>query len=141
MGKRGRPSMNGLQPGWMLERSILTLYAFHEARRNGAKYAVAISDAIEVVKARHPQMRIGPRRVKEILAALQPKCSPVALVVSKCSDAEFRNPETQSSPEGLHSLGSPAGKKVTVYRISVGARPEYPRTNSRQRGNAPECRR
>ena len=139
MGKRGRPRMNGLQPAWMLERMIITLHAFNEARRNGEKYETAISDAIKAVKARHPEMRIGPRRVKEILAAWQPECSRVALTASKYSDAELQSPEMQSSLEILHSLGFPAGKKVTAYRIGIGPRPEYSRINSRQRGNTSAC--
>ncbi len=139
MGKRGRPRMNGLQPAWMLGRMIIVLQAFNEARENGDKYETAITAAIQAVKAQHPEMRIGPRRVKEILAAWQPKDSDRALRVTKYRDAELESPEMQRSLEILRSLGFPAGKKVTAYRIGVGPRPEYPRINSRLRGNTPEC--
>ena len=139
MRDRGRPRMNGLQPPWMLGRTISVLQAFNEARENGDKYEAAILAAIKAVKAQHPEMRIGPRRVKEILAAWQPKDSTRALTVCKRPDAELQSPEMQRSLEMFRSLGLPAGKKVAVYTIGVGPRPEYPRINSRQRGNTPAC--
>jgi len=123
----------------MLDRMVMVLYAFNEARRNGDKYEAAISAAIEAVKARYPEMRIGPRRVKGILAEWQPKGSPMALVISKCPDAELQSPEMQQSLEIFHSLGLPEGKRVTAYRIGLGARPEYPRINSKQSGNISKC--
>jgi len=43
---------------------------------------VQIHDDHEAVKAHYPEARIGPRRVKGILAEWQPEGSPIALVIS-----------------------------------------------------------
>jgi hypothetical protein len=135
MGQRGRPRKNGLQPSWMLDRIIMVVQAFNEARESGIKYEIAILEAIEAVKARYPKMRIGPRRVKEILAAWQPVGSSVVFLVSKCPIAGTEDPEMQQKLEILNALGVPRGKKVTTYTVSLGTRPEYPRINSKQPKN------
>lgn len=126
MGKRGRPNRNGLQPAWMWYRATIVVHAFNEARKNGEKYEAAISAAIDAVKARHPEMRIGPRRVKEILAQWQPAGSSTVLIVTKPPDAELESLEMQQT---FRWLGFPEGKKMTCYRVGEGPRPVYPRAN------------
>jgi alkanesulfonate monooxygenase SsuD/methylene tetrahydromethanopterin reductase-like flavin-dependent oxidoreductase (luciferase family) len=131
MATRGRPRKNGLQPGWMLERRVLVLHSFNEARRNGEKYEVAILEAIKAVKARFPDMRIGPRRVKGILAEWQPKRSARTLTVSRISESDLQSPEMQRNFEVLQSMGWPKEKIGQIFTIGINPRPEYPRNNSK----------
>lgn len=137
MAKRGRPKKFGRQPTWMLERRVMVLHAFNEARKNGEKYEAAVAAAIEAVKARYPQMRIGPRRVKGILADWQGQKSSQVLTASKVSDADLQGPEMQDNLAFLYKLGFPEDKKVTAYTVAVGPRPEYPRINAKQRKVGP----
>ncbi len=130
--KRGRPRMNGVQPVWMWARVIIVLDAFNEARNNGEKYEAAILAAVNAFKEQYPGLRMGPRRVKQILAEWQPAGSPMALVVTKCSDAKLQSPEMQRQLELYRSWGVPLGKRVAVYTMGIGPRPEYPRINAMQ---------
>ncbi len=127
MATRGRPRKNGLQPAWMLGRVIMVISAFNEARQRGEKYEAAIDAAIEAVKAFDPKMRIGPRRVKQILADWQPKGSSIACIARRLSDAEVPGPKTQELIKIFRSLGVVFGEKVSVYSIGIGPRPEYRR--------------
>jgi hypothetical protein len=160
MAKRGRPRMNGLQPAWMLERAVIVVHTFNEARARGEKYEAAIQEAIDAVKKRN--MPIGPRRVKQILAEWQPEGSPEVFVISRASETEMQTPKMKQSMAILRDIqkngvptdnagiladrnrvlaeknGSAAATaelasddKVAVFSIKVGPRPEYLRHNAR----------
>jgi len=68
MKKPGRPRKNGMQPMWMLERIILALYAYGRAREAGEKHSVAVSEAVQHVLDRAPQMPISETEVKRTVA-------------------------------------------------------------------------
>ncbi len=127
MAKRGRLRKYGVQPGWMLGRAIMVIDAFNRARQSGEKYEAAIGAAIDDVRAFDPKMRIGPRRVKQILAKWQPKASSIAWIARRFSDAELQDSKTQESLKIFRSMGVPFGEKVAVYSVGIGPRPQYPR--------------
>lgn len=110
MNRRGRPR-NGKKPVWILERVILAVYAYGEARKLGEKHSVAVTEAVKYIRATAPAMRVSETEVKRIMAAWRPRGSPTCLFVSK------PDPVNNS-----HTL--PNGRKVRIlYTAWVGPRP------------------
>ena len=121
MGKRGRPTKNGLQPAWMLFRCFLVLHAYNKARSSPLKHSSAVTEAVAIVKKTWPDMPISETEVKRILAKFQPKGIPVAVKVRKASDSPLR-------PAVCQVMGVPEGSKMkTTYIFGFGPRPQYPR--------------
>src|SRR5262249_50242570 len=46
MAKQGRPLTRGIQPGWMLQREMLALFAYDRARRTGLKHSASVTEAV-----------------------------------------------------------------------------------------------
>lgn len=125
MGKRGRPSKNGLQPCWMFHRVLLVLHAYNEGRSSPLKHSAAVREAVETVTKTYPSMPISETEVRRILAQFQPKGVRVAFKVARPSVSE------KTLPPGVCALmGIPEGKKVKItFTFGYGPRPEYPRFN------------
>ena len=118
MNKRGRPKQDGRKPFWVVEREILAVHAYGRARDRGEKHSIAISEAVEYIRAIAPAMRISETEVKRIVAKWRPQQGAFCLFVDK------PHPENSSIPQY-------SSRKGTVsYTVSIRPRPIYPRANA-----------
>jgi hypothetical protein len=126
MAKKGRPRKNGLQPAWMLGRTLQVIFAYNEAKASGMKHSSAVTAAVEAVKKVWPEMPISETEVKRILATWQPKGSSLALKVIKGSDLP-----QPFSPAMYEMMGIPAGGRKNRLIFGFDRRPTYPRSNAK----------
>ena len=122
-------------------RAATVMSLFDDARKNGQKHSAAVAQSIEVIKQRHPMMRISESEVKRILAAWRPRGSHTILRVecSTLSKEEIAKRYcSESQPAALSEkkgskLPAPSDvilpKPVTTYKMYFGERPNYPRHN------------
>ncbi len=127
MEKPGRPRKNGEQPMWMLGRATLAVYGYDQARKAGEKHMAAITEAVRLIRATHPRMKISETEVKRVLADWRSSRRPVGLVVTKPDPAECM-------------LTLPDGRVVKrLLCAGFGLRPVYPRANTTaNRGKGPQ---
>jgi hypothetical protein len=148
MARRGRPRMNGAQPGWMLARMLLVLRGYDRSRSTGHKHFVAVSHAVTAVRSLVPDMPISETEVKRTLANLRSKSAQRAwtLKMTKLPSADV------AQVEAIHREMWPAAEQVpkawktaprgweippkdwkirSVFAIGFGPRPQYPRSNAR----------
>lgn len=121
MNKRGRPKHDGRQPVWRMERVILAIYAYDQARKAGEKHSVAISEAVKYIRDTAPAMRVSETEVKRILATWRSKRSATCLLVDKPNQEH----NSRVLPKGR-------GGRI-LYTVSVGPRPIYPRANAAEK--------
>ena len=67
MAKRGRPSTNGIKPGWVLHRDVLALLGYDQARSAGEKHAAALTAAVAAVREEFPTMPMSETTARRIL--------------------------------------------------------------------------
>ena len=83
MTKRGRPNKHGVQPGWMLLRSVMVLNAYDQARARGDKHSAAIIEAVSAVRSRMPGMPISETEVKRVLADFRSRDSERSWIITE----------------------------------------------------------
>ena len=120
MKKRGRPK-SSYQDFGILERAVLAVYAYVQAREAGDKHIVAITEAVNYIRTICPSMKISETEVKRIVAVWRSIQRATCLVVSK--------------PDPQHSIISlpRGGRGKILYTVSVGPRPTYPRANAAEK--------
>jgi hypothetical protein len=129
MAKRGRPRKDGLQPAWMFYRRLFMISSYNDARARGVKHSSAVTEAVEAVKEKLPDMPISVTEVRRILAAEQPKGGEIALKVTKVSDDSQPLPQQVCEMMGIHR-----GPRKNRLVFGYGPRPSYPRSNAKNRG-------
>jgi hypothetical protein len=78
-------------------RAGIVMSAYDEAREHGEKHSFAVKQSVEVVKQRHPRIRISEIGVKSILAKYRPRESHTILL--------FRRSLRSCTPtSGAHQL-------------------------------------
>jgi hypothetical protein len=118
MARRGRPRKNGEQPMWMLERAALAVHGYDEARKAGEKHMAAITCAVQLIRATHPEMKASETEVKRVLADWRSNRRPTGLWVTKPDPADCM-------------LTLPDGRVVRrLLDAGFGPRPVYPRANA-----------
>jgi hypothetical protein len=125
MHKVGRPSKNGLQPMWVLQRVTLAVFAYERARESGEKHSVAVTEAVKYIRQTAPRMRISETEVKRIVAYWRPKGSTKCLRVSE--------PEPSASILSVPVLRNGSVlfiKCKALYTVAQGPRPIYRRANA-----------
>ena len=121
MTKAGRPSKNGAQEGWMLSRAAWVLEAYDGARKNGLKHSDGITEAVNSVHQKHPEMPISETVVKRILASHRSKHSRNVLIIEK-----------EGVQQGIDLTESVAPPKPLIrYAMKLYDRPVYPRRNAK----------
>src|SRR5579862_7805438 len=118
MRKRGRPTKNGQQPAWMVERATLAIWGYEDARRKGEKHAVAVEEGVQRVRRWAPLVPISETEVRRILSQCRSVGSVEALSVS-------------DPPAGYRTVKQPDGQEFRVLCTAyIGKRIEYPRANA-----------
>ena len=121
----GRPRKNGRKCSSMLVRAFRVIHEYHQARRDGLKH----SSAVQVVAG---SLRISATEVRQTLANLQPRRSPVGFFVEKMVSTEM------ICPEFCAQLGIPEGStKKNGFKFGFGVRPQYPRANAKDPARRP----
>jgi len=122
-------------------RDGIVMSAYDEARENGEKHSVGVRQAAKVAKQRHPKLRISESGVRRSLAQHRPKKSQTILRYSRVTLAGedlakhhgfLAQMAAMSQKNEVDSSAPPAAdatRPVTVYKISFGERPNYPRHN------------
>jgi hypothetical protein len=140
--KLGRPrKSDGVISPQDFARAGIAMSVYDEARGNGQKHSVAVTQTVEFIKQRHPKMRISETEVKRILAKFRPRNSQTILRFERSTLSEEglvkfhwiqERLRALQQKDGL-SLPAPADvgvtKPVTTYKIRFGERPNYPRHN------------
>jgi hypothetical protein len=121
MNKRGRPKQGRIKAAYVLERVVLTLYAYGRARKRGEKHSAAISEAVKYIRHTAPAMRISKTEAKRIVAIWRPQRSASCLVVEK--------PHLEQSITPVLRGGRWANGRI-LYRAFVAQRPVYQRANA-----------
>jgi hypothetical protein len=122
--KLGRPRR---KPGTIsfcnFQRAVMAMNLYEEVRKNGQKHSVAIAQAVELIKQRDPAMRISETEVKRILAGWRPRGRRIFLRIECAMLSEEELAKLPTTTDLIHP------KSVTIFRMSIGERPNYPRTN------------
>lgn len=127
-----------------LVRAGTVMALYDQARQNGQKHSAAVMQSVELIKQRHPMMRVSETEVKRILAVWRPRGSHSILrfEYSTVSGEELANRygieahPSAASQYQCSKLPTPSGvippKSLTTYKIYFGERPNYPRHNRKQ---------
>jgi hypothetical protein len=119
--------------------TVMSLY--DQARQNGHKHSAVVTQSVELIKQRHPMMRISETEVKRILAVWRPRGSHTVLLfeystISGEELAKRRGIEAHPaavSQNQCSKLPAPSGdfppKSLTTYKVYFGERPNYLRHN------------
>jgi hypothetical protein len=124
-----------------LVRAGTVMGLYDQERQNGQKHSAAVTQSVELIKQRHPMMRISETVVKRILAVWRPGGSHTILrcEYSMVSGEELAkrcgieaHPASVSQNQ-CSKLPAPSGvippKSLTTYKFYFGERPNYPRHN------------
>jgi hypothetical protein len=124
-----------------LVRAGTVMGLYDQARQNGQKHSAAVMQSVELIKQRHPMIRISETEVKRILAVWRPRGSHTILrfEYSMISGEELAkrcgieaHPAAVSQDQ-CSKLPVPSGvippKSLTTYKVYFGERPNYPRHN------------
>jgi hypothetical protein len=125
VGKRGRPKTFGEKLGWMFVRGGLALCGFDKARRNGAKYEAAISEAIPAVHSWFEEMPISRTEIKRILAARQSDIPGQTLLFTE--EPPENAEQATANPAALPESGT---KRLRRLTFGFGPCPDHPRINA-----------
>jgi hypothetical protein len=115
---------------FMRAGTVMSLY--DQARQNGQKHSAAVRQSVELIKQRHPMMRISETELKRILVAWRPRGSHTILrfeystisgeELAKRSGIEA-HPAAVSQDRWL-KLPAPSGvippKSLTTYKVYFG---------------------
>ena len=140
--KIGRPrKKKGVISRRAFVRAGIAMSLYDEERKKGQKYHGAITDVVERITTRYPDMRISESGMWRILAEFRPRKSRTVLLFERSTLtgeelesfhwkqkilAAFWHDEKSTLPAYPHFC--PTGP-VTVFKIRFGKRPNYPRTN------------
>jgi hypothetical protein len=142
--KKGRPQKpKDREEFWRFGRSGMVICAYDEAREQGHKHTVAITDAVEFVKQRHPEMPISKAEVRRVLAGWRPRGSQTILRFERKVLTEDEIKKYQQVREQLAELKLQGRKGLKLetlpdfdlkhrgeaFAIRVAERPNYPRHN------------
>lgn len=67
---RGRPKQNGVQPGWMLLRSVEVMRLFARYRDHQSKFETTVNDTVQEFKRLYPELKINSTEVRRIHRAM-----------------------------------------------------------------------
>jgi hypothetical protein len=157
MAKNGRPPAMGRQPGWMLKRHFMALYAYDRARQKGMKHSSAVTEAVQFLRERGLSASDG--QVKAVLHKLRPRGCEYTFLVDyvPVSGVQLENlrriqahrqavaaglpaapPVLLPMPFGskfeeqpVPSLGAGAWPRLWKFAVSFGKAPVYPRFNAK----------
>ncbi|MGC2331002.1 MAG: hypothetical protein WA581_06095 [Candidatus Acidiferrales bacterium] len=120
-------------------RAAIVMSAYDDARQNNQKHSVAVRQAAELIKTRHPEMRISETGVRRILAAFRPRDSQTILRFDRSTMTEGEKLRYRRIGELLAAAQQKQGSKApfngrseepsTKYVIRFAERPNYPRHN------------
>lgn len=121
-------------------RAGIVTSAYDDARENNEKHSVAIRQAVEFVKLRHPKMRISETGARRILAEYRPRNSRTTLRFDRATMTEaeilrYRRIRELAAAHQEHGSKVPLPTNshsltpVTKYLIRFAPRPNYPRHN------------
>jgi hypothetical protein len=139
--RKGRPRKEeGRIEPWQFKRAGLAMSAYDNARGRGEKHSAAVKEAVNFVKALHPEMSISETEVRRILAAWRPKNAGTILrfeqSLAKRRIKKWRRILRQmaaSQDSKCPRLPVPSKdcppKSATIFRIRFAGRPNYPRSN------------
>lgn len=138
--KRGRPSMNGVPPDWILHREVIALNTYDEVRRSGAKYEVTLDAMVAAVHRCIPQISMSRSEAKRILAKWRGKNQTNTILgkgeqvlegedATRClkgiQDAVDRYAELKGLPKPVRL----EARTVRVLPYGYGPVPRYPPIN------------
>jgi|SRR5579864_9724233 len=124
-------------------RAGIVMALYDEFRKNGSKHSVAVTETVEYIRKRYAQMRISATAVKRILAEHRPKKHDELVLrferYELVGNDLMRFWEVQKRLAVLRPIEgkSPSRfdvnphKPITIYKIRLGARPNYPRHNAK----------
>ena len=115
----GRPSTNGVLPGWMLLRTTVVIEAFTTARQAGEKYEFALAAAVNALNQFNPKMKASRSMVKKILKEFMPENGEEMLRVTKIPEQSNVGTETASSK--------------TSYGIGFAPKSTYPHPSKKNK--------
>lgn len=122
-------------------RAGIVMSGYDEARQHNEKHSVAVTQAVEFVKRRYPDMRISESGVKRILAEWRPRNSRIILRFERCIMTEEERAKYHWIREQVTALQQGKGlrmpvppdinpsKPVTKFVFGFGERPTYSRFN------------
>lgn len=105
--QRGRPrkERDRIDP-WRFTRASLAVCAYDEARGRGEKHSVAITEAVDFVKRRRPEMKISKTEVKRVLASLRPRNAGICPARRTVGSNRTGNPEMAVDTRAFRCAGA-----------------------------------
>jgi hypothetical protein len=138
----GRPkNKNGTITLWSFARAGMIMSAFDETRASGEKHSVAVTEAVNRIRQRHPEMPVSESEVRRTLAKYRPTSSRTILrfqrsILDDAKLARLRcmlEKVDEMQRDKGPSVTSPSGrillKSRTAYVFGYKQRPLYPRHN------------
>lgn len=125
---------------WQFVRAAIATSAYDEARKEGDKHSVAVRQAVDAVRLRHPEMPISETGVRRILSAVRPRGSGAILCFERLILSEEDKKKHQWIREQTALLKVRKGttselpiydetRPAAKYTIRFSERPNYPRHN------------
>lgn len=120
--QRGRPTTNGMKPGWTVYRAVLILDAYGKYRASGFTHRESKEKAVYQVNSLHPRMPVSVREVDRVLSkyhSAKEEGAPCLIVSQKWEDVPI--------VDGLQNGDPVKFQKMEVLSFSIGPRPKYPK--------------
>jgi hypothetical protein len=143
--KRGRPRKQVGEGSFKdFKRAGMVISAYDELRRKNEKHSVAVREAAEMLKQRHPKMPVSDTGVRRILAEYRPRESRTTLLFDRSIIIEAGRERLRRMLEQVQAAQPEQGAKADVspemelptprtkYMFRFGERPTYPRHNAKE---------
>jgi len=132
---------------WQFARAAVVISAYDEARVNGEKHSVAVTQAVDFVRRNDSEISISEAEARRILATYRPQSSETILRFEHSFRSEEDLRINRLIREELAALQGKEGimlpevpsydlsERNLVLTIRVGLRPHYPRHNRKISNN------
>jgi hypothetical protein len=141
---RGRPKKEeGREEFWRFIRAGIIISAYDEARKDGQKHIVAVTQVVEHLRQHHPEMPVSETVVKRTLATFRSRTDPITLRFQRSTVGKKKLARLQSVLKQAHDLQREMGlsvpplsiqnlpKSLKAYSFGFASRPRYPRHNQK----------
>jgi hypothetical protein len=143
MAKRGRPRKNGAKHARILERSMVALHGYDQARRAGEKHSAAVTAGTEAVRKQLPKMPMSETEMRRVLA--HHWGNKQGVILAPLQDRVLDSAETEryilmqehaqkmiAQWEGREWEPQPRPSEVRALCVGFAPRPQYPRINGKR---------